>query len=86
MTDYEFTEAEQAAIEKAAADHLEFNFVHSDACDLAYDIAKAIRAEVAAAAVEAAANAWPMPRPVAGHDWLLERAKKLRNGETGGLR
>lgn len=85
MTEYDFTEAEQGVIEQAAK-RLEDAMVDRDAVDAAYDIAQEIRAELAAAAVEAAANAWPMPWPVAGHDWLLERAKKLRAGDAGGLR
>lgn len=44
MTDHDFTEAEQAAIEQAANDHLGNHFVQSDAEELAYDIANDIRA------------------------------------------
>lgn len=56
-TDHDFTEAEQAAIEKAAADHLEFNFAPSDAREIAYDIAQAIRSATFIAAHEDAAEA-----------------------------
>jgi hypothetical protein len=50
MTDYEFTEAEQAAIEKSA-ERLEHVLVNLDAIDAAYDIAQAIQPALAAEAV-----------------------------------
>lgn len=48
MTDHDFTEAEQAAIEQAATDHLSNHFVQSDAEEIAYDIANSIRAALVA--------------------------------------
>lgn len=54
--DYEFTPAEQAAIEAAAADHLSAFFTDNDAQDVAYGIAAAIRPALVAAAFEARAN------------------------------
>ena len=54
--DYEFTPAEQAAIEQAAVDHLSAFFTDNDAQDVAYGIAAAIRPAIVAAAFEARAN------------------------------
>lgn len=55
MDDYEFTEAEQAVIEKSA-ERLEHVMVNLDAIDAAYNIAREIRAAVAVAALGQAAE------------------------------
>lgn len=46
MTDHEFTEAEQAAIEQAAAEHLGAFLTDRDAEEVAYCFAQAIRDEL----------------------------------------
>lgn len=71
-TDYDFTEVEQSAIEKAAAEHLEFNFAPADAQDMAYDIARDIRDALVATALMHAADA------------ILDHRDGLRTGDRYG--
>lgn len=47
--------------------------------ELAPAVVAAVRPHLAAEILTAAANSWPMPWPIEGHDWLLEQAKKFQH-------